>query len=155
MKKFNLYVATFCTLTAAIIGVSLVTYAGPCYTLTRTVGASQKGCYETFIGSSGAMCPALWVRITADNTNRPCGFSRYEMQFGVGTSGNERTGRMNQDFVTRICWQTEHCNATSPYWNISLPICDGMVYDCISTGRQNGINTASSFEPTGAECTLE
>jgi hypothetical protein len=151
----HLRLSFLCSLALAVLGLTLVVYAGPCYKLTSVVTASQKGCYEVAIGNVGAHCPSVLILVTDNNYKTPCGFSIHELKFGIGTSGNEPKGRMNQGFVTRYCYQFEHCTASKIYYNYSLPFYSSMVYDCISGGRVNGYTTASSFEPTGAICPEE
>lgn len=154
MKKLNLHVAIVCMLAMAVIGVSLVAYAGPCYTQTSTVPASQKGCQETFISRLGQACPSKQYVNPDGVVPSGCSDNIHENSFGAGTSGNEPSGRMSQGFVTRSCYSYETCTLKGPYFD-GLPLADGMYYLCASNGRTPTSATASSFEPTGADCPNE
>jgi hypothetical protein len=82
-----------------------------------------------------------------------CGFTKHEKNFGVGTSGNEAAGRTEQGSVTRICYSYEYCNLTGP-WVDGLPVAERIYYICETSTASSGMATASSFEPTGADCVL-
>jgi hypothetical protein len=116
MKSINKYFALLCTLGIVVAGLSFITYAGPCYIQTSTQKASEKGCYEgPTISPLGQACPSI---VFPNRTGTPiptqCSCKTYEHDFGIGTSGNEESGRMEQGSVTRSCYSTNCCTLKGP-----------------------------------------
>ena len=154
MKNVSMYLVLACMLSMVVVGVTLVAYAGPCYVQTSTVSASQKGCYETFIGPSGQACPSKQYVNPSGVIPTDCGYRVNEKSFGVGTLGNERTGRMEQSNVSKKCYAYQGCSLEGPYFD-ALPLADGMYYLCNLKEEIPGSATALSFEPTGGDCVKE
>jgi hypothetical protein len=154
MKNVRTLFTLLCSLGVTVAGLSLVVYAGPCYIQTSTVSALQKGCSETFIYPTGQACPSIVFpnRIPKSPIPTQCGCVTHHNWFGIGTSGNQPSGRMEQGSVTRPCFFSECCTLSGPHLAPGLPIADYIYYQCTSTGRQPGTATASSWEPTGADC---
>jgi hypothetical protein len=145
--------ALSCTLGLAIAGLSLIVYAGPCYVNTSTVlSASQKGCTEIWFGPDGLLCPGM-TSLEGNGPFTSCAFRTIENTFNTGTSGNERSGRMEQGNVPRVCYSYLYCTLDGPRWVwFNFPVLGGMRYICEPFDSVDGNATANSFEAKGAHC---
>lgn len=133
-----------------LFGASFVVWAGPCYIQTLTVPASNMGCSETFVGPLGLGCPSL-NRLNPDNVpSASCGFRIDTKSIGVGTSGNESSGRMSQGSIARKCYTYVSCTFSGPHFDVALPI--SMYYLCSESVTYPGSAEHSSIEPTGGSC---
>jgi hypothetical protein len=84
-----------------------------------------------------------------------CGYRINAGSFGVGTSGNEQSGREEQGYVTRTCFYYIRCTLDGPNVAPGLPIADYIFYRCTQNEPSPGSATVLSFEPTGADCVKE
>lgn len=153
-KKVNNCFAVLFTFAILAVGVSFVVHAGPCYNQTSTISASAKGCYEDFIGPAGQACPSMvFPNREGGNVPTGCGYKIQEHSFGIGTSGNDPTGRMSQGFISRPCYSYQGCTFSGPHWvPAGFPVADNLYYTCSADPLSPGLRTASSFEPIGAAC---
>jgi hypothetical protein len=158
MQKFIRNSWCICLLSSVVLifcGVTFLVYAGPCYKQTSVKSASEKGCVlGSTIGPLGQTCPSKkYASISGIPT--ACGYTIQENKFGVGTSGNETSGRTSQGSVTRSCYFYVSCTLSGPHFDVlGFPLADGMYYLCSIASTSPLSGTASSFEPTGTDCVL-
>ncbi|MDR1963170.1 MAG: hypothetical protein LBQ50_05280 [Planctomycetaceae bacterium] len=153
MRNFirnSLRISLFISVVLTFLGITILVYAGPCYIQTSVKSASEKGCHETFIGPDGQTCPSKKYAST-NGIPTDCGYKIRENNFGIGTSGNEESGRMEQGSVTRSCYTYVSCKLIGPCFD-AFPLAEGMYYVCEIETESSTSATASSFEPTGADC---
>jgi hypothetical protein len=134
----------------ALFGTSFVVWAGSCYVQTSTIPSNALGCSETFIGPQGLACPSM-TRLNPENVaSASCRFRIDTNNIGVGTSGNEDSGRMNQDSVARPCFTYVSCVFDGPCFDIALPLT--LYYLCYEDETYPGSAERYSVEPTGGNC---
>ena len=117
----------------------------------------RKGMLRNFIYPLGQECPSKVYpgRDPDAPVHFQCGCRTHTNYFGIGTLGNQQRGRMSQDSVTKPCYLSECCTFSGPYVEPYPPLVGYIYYLCTSNGKFPGNKTASSLEPTGADCPIE
>ena len=148
-------VGTIITSFLFVLGVTLVVYGGPCYVQTSYMSATELGCSEDEISPPGASCPQVAISITQENASiLGCRPTQNPFSIGVGTSGNESSGKMEQTVTSKICFYYNVCTQGIPY-PMGLPFADTMVYNCNLSHVAYGYATKTGIEPSGADCKTE
>jgi hypothetical protein len=135
-------------------GMTLLVYAGPCYVQTTTIYSYELGCYyESAIGPDGRSCPSLRNQYTGNGSKEyACQNGQSSNKLGIGTLGNQRTGKISHGIVSRSCNSHFVCMKTDPYI-LGLPL-QSYFFDCnIDTESiHGGWKKHSSIEPVGENC---
>lgn len=159
--RSRVLVLSLLTLFILSTGISLYVFADPCYRQTWTIKASERGCaLGDQILPVGYACPG--ITFLKDVTERPlptsCGTSIRENEIGIGTSGNEQTGYMEQGTVSRECYEIQFCELEDwkkiPWLPLGFPIVDNLYFRC-NPSYTFDAGSIGSFEPMGAECQRE
>lgn len=158
MKKLSMYFVLVCLLGMVSVVSAIIAYAGPCYIQTKVKSVSEMGCRgdAELVGAPAMSCYGVEYP-NRGNGQIPVDCWRREKanSFGIGTSGNEKSGRMSQDSVTRACFTYTNCSISGPHVAPGLPVVDYIYYKCNTGKVWDGWDTKSSFEPTGADCVGE
>ena len=158
-EKYQYAFHVICTFCMIVTGIGIIVYAGPCYIQTSYIRASEKKCYPAqAILPIGQACPSILYPNREDDKRYPtqcgAGYQR-EHYLGIGTSGNERSGHMEQNSISRACYSRDFCKLSGPILDLGLPIVDYIYFRCDVDRTIPDSSTASSFEPTGADCHQE